>query len=233
MNCSGACAYTLPATQPSTTWQAWVMTVGSTNATIALSGDTFNGGASVPVLNKFRPLFVAANTATSTDYDGDAPLVASTNVTLTPAANGLSVSATGGSGDAPQWVTGQSSQATLTAGTYYTAVNSTNSISAAAATNWLTIMAKSGTVTAISMTDAVLGNTSTVAGTVEDCGVTAGACTSPTDGPTCTMTGTGAATSCTGTGSLAFSAGDFLVLKLVVGTASTGSTSRVNATIAY
>lgn len=74
MNCASACAYTLPATQPSTTWQAWVMTIGATNATIALSGDTFNGGASVPVLNKWRTMFIAANTAASTDYEGDAPL---------------------------------------------------------------------------------------------------------------------------------------------------------------
>jgi hypothetical protein len=97
MNCSSACAYTLPTSQPSTTWYTRVMTIGSTNATIALGGsDTFNGTTSVPVLNKWRPLVVYANTATSTDYEGDAPLVAGTNVTLTPAANGLTVAASGG-----------------------------------------------------------------------------------------------------------------------------------------
>lgn len=91
MNCASACSYTFPGTQPSTTFQVWAMTVGSTNATIGLSGDTFNGGASVPVLNKWRPLFIAANTATSTDYVGDTPLIAGTSMTFTPAANGLTI----------------------------------------------------------------------------------------------------------------------------------------------
>ena len=102
MNCSGACAYTLPTSQPSTTWNAWVMSIGSTTATIVLGGgDTFNGSASVPVLNRYRVLSVWANTATSTDYEGDAPLVASTNVTFTPSSNGMAVSATGTAGAVP------------------------------------------------------------------------------------------------------------------------------------
>lgn len=93
MNCSAACAYTLPATQPSTTWQAWVMTVGTTNATIALGGsDTFNGSTSVPILNQYRTMFVAANTATSTDYKGDAPLIAGGGVSLIVGSNGLEIS---------------------------------------------------------------------------------------------------------------------------------------------
>ena len=94
MNCSGACAYTLPTSQPSTTWNAWVMSIGSTTATIVLGGsDTFNGSTSVPVLNRYRTLNVWANTATSTDYEGDAPLVAGSNMTFTPATNGLSLAA--------------------------------------------------------------------------------------------------------------------------------------------
>lgn len=75
LNCSSACAYTLPATQPSTTWQAWVISVGSTLATVTLGGaDTFNGSTTAPLLLTNRVLFVAANTQTSTDYKGDAPL---------------------------------------------------------------------------------------------------------------------------------------------------------------
>lgn len=97
MNCSGACAYTLPATQPSTTWQIALQSVGSTTATVALSGDTYNGGASAPVLPNYYTLPIWANTATSTDYRGGTPPVASTNVTITPAANGQAYSATGGS----------------------------------------------------------------------------------------------------------------------------------------
>ena len=97
MNCSSACAYTLPATQPSTSWFAGITSQGSTLATIVLGGsDTFNGTTAVPALNSYRVLWVYANTATSTDYSGDAPLVASTNVTFTPSPNGMSVSATAG-----------------------------------------------------------------------------------------------------------------------------------------
>lgn len=99
MACTAACSYTLPATQPSTTWAIAFMTIGSTNATIALGGtDTFNGTTSAPVPIKFRTMFIGANTQTSTDYEGSAPLVAGTNVTLTPAANGLTVAASGGGG---------------------------------------------------------------------------------------------------------------------------------------
>lgn len=95
MNCSSACAYTLPGTQPSATWQAYVMTIGSTNATIVLGGgDTFNGTTSVPTPIKWQPLFVAANSATTTDYEGQAQLIAGTSLTLTPAANGLTVAST-------------------------------------------------------------------------------------------------------------------------------------------
>lgn len=93
MNCASACSYTLPATQPTTSWQAWVMTVGSTNATIVLGGtDTFNGSTSVPVLNQYRPLLVFANSTTATDYRGDAPLTATSPIVITPSSNGLNIS---------------------------------------------------------------------------------------------------------------------------------------------
>ncbi|MBS1803504.1 MAG: hypothetical protein JST28_09055 [Acidobacteria bacterium] len=98
-NCSAACAYTLPATQPSATWSATVQTIGSTNATIALGGsDTYNSGSSVPVLLKFNPLSIWANSATSTDYRGGTPPVAGSNVTITPAANGQTFASSGGGG---------------------------------------------------------------------------------------------------------------------------------------
>ena len=106
MNCSGACAYNLPATQPSTTFQVSVQTIGSTNATIALGGpDTFNGVASAPVLNQYRTIGIRANTVTSTDYVGDAPLVAGSNITLTPASNGLTVTASSTAGTALSSIT--------------------------------------------------------------------------------------------------------------------------------
>lgn len=97
MNCSSACAYTLPATQPSTTWAAGVTTQGTTVATIALGGgDTWNGGASVPVLNSYRILWVFANTGTATDYRGDAPLSAGSNISLNPSANALQIASSAG-----------------------------------------------------------------------------------------------------------------------------------------
>ena len=99
MNCSSACAYTLPATQPSTTWNAGITSQGSTVATIVLGGsDTFNGSASVPLLNSYTILNVFANTTTTTDYRGNAPIKAGSGITLTPSTNGLSLSAAAGSG---------------------------------------------------------------------------------------------------------------------------------------
>ena len=96
MNCSSACAYTLPTTQPTVTWHAAVTSQGSTLATIALGGgDTFNGVASVPLLNGFRILQLWANTTTATDYRGDAPLSAGTGISLTPSSNELAVSWSG------------------------------------------------------------------------------------------------------------------------------------------
>jgi len=92
MNCSSACSYALPASQPSTTWVVWVQSVGSTVATITLAGgDTYNGTAGVPVLNSFRPIQIFANTTTATDYRGDAPITATTPIVITPSANGFNV----------------------------------------------------------------------------------------------------------------------------------------------
>lgn len=96
MNCSASCAYTLPAAQPATNWQAWIMTVGSVNATIVLGGsDTFNGTAFVPVLTQFQPLLVFANSSISTDYKGAAPLSQGAGISLTPTSNGLTIAVSG------------------------------------------------------------------------------------------------------------------------------------------
>lgn len=111
MNCSSACAYTLPSTQPSSTWSARVTSQGSTVATIALGGsDTFNGSASVPLLNSYRIFAVWANSAVSTDYRGDAPLVAGSGVNFTPASNGFSVASSGGASGFPFTIIQESTQ---------------------------------------------------------------------------------------------------------------------------
>jgi hypothetical protein len=98
-NCSGACALTLPNPQPTTTCSIHMQSVGSSTATITLgSSMTYNGGASVPVLLKYALLDINSNTSTSTDYVGDTPAVAGTNVTITSAANGQTIASSGGGG---------------------------------------------------------------------------------------------------------------------------------------
>ena len=96
MNCAAACSYTLPATQPSTTWYAHVVTVGSVNATIALAATvTYNGASGVPSLTAYMPIEIFADSAVSTGYRGSAPLVAGAGVTLTSSANALTLAASG------------------------------------------------------------------------------------------------------------------------------------------
>ncbi len=70
MNCSAACALTLPTAQPSSIWTVGVLSKGSTLATITLGGsDTFNGGTA-PTLSTSSILWVGANSAIATDYAG-------------------------------------------------------------------------------------------------------------------------------------------------------------------
>ena len=88
MQCSSACALTLPAAPPYPDWNVWVQTVGSTDATVSLNSLTYNGSATAPVLNKFQPIRV---TTDGTNWRGSVPLVAGTGVTFSPASNGLTV----------------------------------------------------------------------------------------------------------------------------------------------
>jgi len=95
MNCSSVCTLTLPATPPSSKWNARMMSIGSTLATVSLNGLNYNGGATAPALIKYMPLYV---TTDGSNYFGDVPLVAGSNITITPAANGATVAASGGGG---------------------------------------------------------------------------------------------------------------------------------------
>ena len=207
MNCSGACAYTLPTSQPSTTWNAWVMSIGSTTATIALGGgDTFNGSTSVPVLNRFRVLSVWANTATSTDYEGDAPLVAGSNVTFTPASNGLSVAAP------------------TAGGTYYQTVQANGS----SQTQEPKLNLKSGTNATVSCADNP-GASSTDC-TVSATGGGSGAWTNITGTVTasgCTVS-SGVCTANSSTGTVTFSSipGTYTHLKIIVDGSGSGQAGR-------
>lgn len=121
MNCGSACAYTLPATQPASTWTAAVQSIGSTVATIALGGsDTFNGSSSVPVLKSYSPLSVWANSSTSTDYRGSAQSIAGSGISITAGTNGQTIANTGAlsvSGDGALYTNSSSTGAvTLTPG---------------------------------------------------------------------------------------------------------------------
>jgi hypothetical protein len=91
MNCSSACTYTFNGS-PANGYYGGVLSVGSTLATISLNGKNYNGAASVPALNSYRPLWFNSD---GTNYFGDAPLVAGTSVSLTPTSNGLTIAFTG------------------------------------------------------------------------------------------------------------------------------------------
>jgi hypothetical protein len=91
MNCSSSCTYTFNAT-PGNGYYGAVMSIGSTVATVSLNGLDFNGSTSVPVLNSYRPIYFWSDGA---NFFGETPLVAGSNITLTPAANGLTIAASG------------------------------------------------------------------------------------------------------------------------------------------
>lgn len=111
MNCSAACTVTLPAS-PSANFNVAVESIGSTLATVSLNGKNFNSAATAPVLNAYRPVDIFSD---GTNYFGKAPLVAGTNVTITPGTNGLTIAASssGGSVAIQQGGTAQGSASTL------------------------------------------------------------------------------------------------------------------------
>ncbi len=95
MNCSAPCAATMPAAAPNSGWSVWVASIGSTTATVSLNSLSFNGGATAPALISYMPLMFRTDGA---NYFGDAPLVAGTGITLTPAANGVTITSTASGG---------------------------------------------------------------------------------------------------------------------------------------
>lgn len=50
MNCTSACVATLPATPPSSKWNAAVLSIGTTLATVSLNSLNFNGTSTAPIL---------------------------------------------------------------------------------------------------------------------------------------------------------------------------------------
>jgi len=162
MNCSSACAYTFNGSAVNG-YTGSVMSVGSTVATVSLNSKNFNGATSIPVLITGQPIYFTADS--SGNFWGNAPLVASTNVTFSPASNGLSISATGGGGT-PCTTTANSLQydnaGAFGCTTPFTFASST--ITAAAA-GILDLHAATGTAALLVPTAA--GETATAAGAID------------------------------------------------------------------
>jgi hypothetical protein len=94
MNCSSACTVTMYGSPSSTFWGA-IVTIGSSTATVSLNSLNFNGFSTVPVLNNYQPLTFWSDGA---NYFGNGGLIAGSNVTFTPASQGMTIAATAGSG---------------------------------------------------------------------------------------------------------------------------------------
>lgn len=68
MNCSGACVATLPATPPTANWTSWILSIGSTLATVSLNSLSFNGAGTAPTLVTGHAIQVRTD---ATNYFGD------------------------------------------------------------------------------------------------------------------------------------------------------------------
>lgn len=89
---------TLPNPPPSAAWYAWIQNLNSTALTISRNSLTINGGTSNITLQQYQRVKVEASGA---NYNAEVPIIAGTSITLTPAANGITVASSGASG---RWV---------------------------------------------------------------------------------------------------------------------------------
>jgi hypothetical protein len=89
MNCSSACAVTLPASPPTSPWVVDVESIGSTLATVSLNGNNFNGGSSAPTLVTDTVAFFASS---GSGYYGQGQSLAGTGLSATPGAANLTYS---------------------------------------------------------------------------------------------------------------------------------------------
>ena len=90
MNCASACSITVPAS-PMAGWNAIIVSIGSTLATVSLNSVNYNGGSTAPVLNPYWPLHIWSD---GTQFYGDAPLISGTNLHFSAAPSGMTVNAT-------------------------------------------------------------------------------------------------------------------------------------------
>lgn len=86
---------TLPASPPSSTWNVWIQNLNSSNLTVSPNGLDINTGAGSITLIQYQLIHVWTD---GSNYFSQVPLVAGSNVTLSPASSGITVAATGGGG---------------------------------------------------------------------------------------------------------------------------------------
>lgn len=104
--------YTLVSPPPSSTCLVWAYNLNATALTISRNGLTINGGTSNITLNQYSGTWIWTD---GTNYfSGPLPLVAGANITLTPAANGLTIAASGATNGTYYAVPGSASGNTVT-----------------------------------------------------------------------------------------------------------------------
>jgi hypothetical protein len=96
MNCSSSCTVTLYGS-PTSTYLSTIQSIGSTTATVSTNSLNYNGTSTPPVLIRYQPITFYSD---GMNYFGGVPSVAGSNITLTPAPNGLEYTASGGGGGA-------------------------------------------------------------------------------------------------------------------------------------
>lgn len=89
---------TLPSTVPSMPWVLSPFNLNSTGLVINRNGNTINGGTSNITWPQYQGGTCAADTVTGGNYLCQVPFLAGTNITLTAATNGITISSSAGGG---------------------------------------------------------------------------------------------------------------------------------------
>jgi hypothetical protein len=122
MNCSGACAAKLYGT-PSSTYSSAIVSIGSTLATINLNSLDYDGTTNVPLLTTGQILYFGSD---GTNYFGNMPFTAGSNVSFTVSDNNVAIGASGGGGGGGAVTSGTWSSVTGTpsSNTFYAVTDS-------------------------------------------------------------------------------------------------------------
>jgi hypothetical protein len=87
---------TLPS-PPSPNWAVWVQNLNASTLTVARGTATINGGTTNLTVLQSQVVRIFCN---GTNYFSDVPLVAGTNITLTPSSAGMTITSSAGAGSA-------------------------------------------------------------------------------------------------------------------------------------